>query len=156
MEMLCQKCGKETPGGLLREWKGQGLCWECYKSERKAGGLVEKGCISPEAGGCEFRDPFFIEVEETTGETYDWGVQHPRRLQILAEARCYLGHEECRRQREELAKMIDMARAAYESKAGSCPYENCGKTLEMTLEEAVVRAVCPVHGEIWHDHLTKK
>lgn len=153
MEIKCGKCGGEVPGGILRELAGQGVCWECYKSAQEAGGLVEMGCVSPEAGGCEYRDPFFIEVDEMFGDTYDWGVQHPRRMKALAEARCYLGHKECRRQKEELEKMLGLARAAYQSKTGFCPHQGCGKALEIRSEESITHAVCPVHGEIWHEHI---
>lgn len=152
MEIKCGKCGGEVSGGILRELEGQGVCWECYKSDKEAKGLVEKGCISPEAGGCEYRDPFFIEVDEIMGETYDWGVQHPKRLKELAEARCYLGHLECLKLKEEMEKLMGMARAAYDSKTGTCPFEGCGQALEIIRDEDRVKAVCPVHGEIWHEH----
>lgn len=155
MEIKCGKCGCEVPEGILRELDGQGVCWECYKADKEAKGMVDEGCISPEAGGCEYREPFFIEVDEMMGETYDWGVQHPRRLKALAGARCYLGHQECRKQKEELDKLLNFSRAAYESKTGYCPHEGCGRALEITRDEneKIVRAVCSVHGEIWHEHI---
>lgn len=156
MEMTtCPRCGQPIEDEI-KEIDGYKMCRQCWKEYKEDRGLVDKGCIFDDMGGCLERDPCFIPPIEVTPEhAYDYGFSHPARLAVLANAKCYLGHETCRKQQEEMRKMIEQTKQAYENRVTVCPHNGCAKDLDISRDEehGVLRAVCPVHGEIWHEHI---
>ena len=91
----CELCGSYSAN--TEEIAGKSLCQDCWKKYRKEQGLTDAGCINRDVVVCPNREPGYIKALTLADVSSDI-IQRE-----LNNAMCYVGHEECRHEKEKIS-----------------------------------------------------
>ena len=137
-KILCE-CGHYDYKRVVDKIDQKTYCKECWRNLMESSGKVEIGCISPETAVCPDRIPAIIGMN----------ANPKKKLSMLENARCYLGHEPCVSKKKEANDLLNVVRQVINDEPTLCPQEGCSHNLSVIRTEMAVTSVCPVHGIIF-------
>jgi len=111
-------------------------CHDCWKAYQEKAGLVDVGCIFPQAEVCSDRDPVIIQFSNVSRE----------QIGEIKNARCYRGHKSC--MKHSVEDLLFTIKQAMKDEPSMCPNEGCGRLLKKINTKYYTTMICPVHGVI--------
>lgn len=126
-------CGHHEKKQLVKTIGVKTFCQECWRNYQEKAGLVDAGCIFPNAKVCMDREPAILPNNAIL-------------LEEIKKAKCYRGHNYCIKY--EADNILSIIRRTKRGQPVTCPNEGCGRLLVEITTGYCISLICPVHGVV--------